>query len=165
MNTTAREIVALAQQLGFTHDGYDSNGHIVLKLADGRRTSIPSTPRNGVRSRENTIANLERISGRKLKRVKRRKSHRAMKPSGFSIPAAKRECESWHEAHDAAVDELRRERDELIERARRAAQRRHTLRDIPPLLTRIAEIESRLRDELHLPVNPFDPYTLNGATK
>lgn len=161
MKKEHREIIELAAQLDFTFVGYDGNGHIELKHKSGARATVASTP-SDYRSRRNELATLERIAGRKLPRVRHRRSHKACKPSGFSVELACKERASWHVSNDDTIDELTCKRDELIELCRRHAQRRGTLREIPPLLDRINAIELRLR-AMGQPVETFDPFTLTDS--
>lgn len=88
MNTVTRELLEIADSLGFTFEGYDGGGHIVLTLPDGRRTSIAATP-SEYRGRKNAIATLERLSGRTMPRANHRRSRKAFRPSGFSVEGSK----------------------------------------------------------------------------
>lgn len=158
MNSQAREVLRIAEALGFTVDGRDGSGHIRLRHSNGQVTSVPATP-SEYRGLRNAQLVLERIAGKRLPRTKRGHSHKAFRPSGFSIEAAHREQQRWHAICGDDVAALTAERAALVERCQQLAQRRHNLRAIPPLLSRIASIETRLLD-LHQPVERFDPYTL-----
>lgn len=161
MRKEQRELVELATQLGFTFIGYDGRGHIDLRHHNGGHVSLPATP-SEYRGRRNAIAQLERVSGQKLARTHHRRSHKSIKPSGFSVELACKERASWHVSNDSTIDELMTQRDELIELAHTHAQRRGTLRAIPPLLDRINAIEQRLR-LMGQPVETFDPFTLTDT--
>ena len=164
MNRIARETVALAETLGFTFDGYDGRGHVVLALPDGTRTSIPATP-SEYRSQRNQIATLERLSGRKLPRHNHRRSRKASETTDFSLDRARRESTAWHDRWGEQIDALTTERDGLIDRCRTLARegRRDSLVKLPDLWRRIADIETRLQDDYHQPVEPFDPHSLAGG--
>lgn len=158
-----RDLLAMAEALGFTYEGLDGSGHMRFLHSNGKVTSLPSTP-SEYRGMRNCQLLLERVAGRKLPRVNKRRSHKAFKPSGFSIDVAHADQQRWHGVHGADVEALWKERDALVARCRDLAQHRHRLRGIPPLLNRIAAIEQRLVD-LHQPVEHFDPYSLaEGAT-
>lgn len=152
------DLVEVAEALGFTYDGLDGRGHLRFRHSNGQVTSLASTP-SEYRGFRNAQLLLERISGQKLPRVRKRRSHKACKPSGFSIEAAHRDQQQWHGVHDNDVAALLAEHAALVERCQQLAQRRHSLRSIPPLLERIAAIETRLLD-LHQQVERFDPYSL-----
>lgn len=113
VNRQAREIVDLAHALGFTFEGYDGSGHVVLSLSDGTRTSIPATP-SEYRGRKNSIAALERLSGRKLPRAKHRRSRKS-----FAVTADP-EVEASRRRHAETFAEKADER----EAARAAEQQR-----------------------------------------
>lgn len=158
MNRQAKELVELATQLGFCFVGYDGNDHVRLVHANGGTVTIPSTP-SEYRGRANAIAMLERVSGQKLPRPKHRKSHKACKPSGFSIERARADAAAYRETAGATVEDLEGRRSALIEHCHDLAQDRGTIHDIPPVLDRIAALEAELR-ALHRVVEPFDPFTL-----
>jgi hypothetical protein len=66
--TYLREMLDQAEKLGFTPVGRAGNGHVRLRNADtGDRYSAAFSPSDR-RSLRNTIAQLERLSGRKLPR-------------------------------------------------------------------------------------------------
>lgn len=157
MNADVRDVVRLAEQLGFCFQGYSGTGHVQLAHANGTVT-IPSTPSDH-RWRANTLAHLEHVAGRKLPRVKHRKSHKAPQRSGFSLDRAVEEQRHWHDTTSATVEELHAQREQLIAKCRELARNRGTIHDIPPVLDRIAHLEAGLRG-LHQPVEPFDPFTL-----
>lgn len=165
MNRHAKEVVAIATtQLGFTFEGYDGNGHVVLSLPDGRRTSIPATP-SEYRSTRNQLASLERMSGRKLPRVKAGRSRKADKVSGFSLERAHSESQRWHAAWDDQIERLCQERDRLIAECRESARsgKRDRICLLADAIRRIADIEGELIDTYHQPVERFDPYTLAAS--
>jgi len=158
VNGHAREIVELAQQLGFTVDHVTGSGHIRLVSPKGSVT-MASTP-SEYRGRANTIAMLERVSGNKLPRVKHRRSRKAVKGSGFTLALAKAEQTQWHKGScGKTVDDLTATRDRLIQRCHALAADRGTIRSIPEVLDVIAHVEDQLR-ALHQPVQAFDPFTL-----
>lgn len=158
MNRDARELVALAEQLGFTLKGYAGSGHPVLAHPSGAEVTIPATASDW-RSRRNAIAQMERISGQKLPRAKSRRSRKADQQSGFSLASAAKASRAWHEESDAQIDALWSTRDALIADARAAARDRGRLRCIPKILAEIESTEGRLR-QLAQAVEPFDPFEL-----
>lgn len=68
MNADMRHLVTRAATLGFSFDGYDGQGHPRLRHYNGVVYSIPGSPSDS-RSVRNTLAALERLSGRKLPRA------------------------------------------------------------------------------------------------
>lgn len=158
MNEHTRRLYAIAEELGFTFERRNGNGHLVFHHPNGSSVTMPATP-SDYRGLLNSQLQLERAAGRKLPRVNKRRSRKAVKPSGFSIAVATREAATWRGLYGADVDALHAERAALIAKCERHAQRRDQLRAIPPLLDRIAAIELRLVS-LHQPVERFDPFTL-----
>lgn len=155
---TRRDLVAVAESLGFTFEGVGGSGHLKFRHANGNTVTLPSTP-SEYRGFRNARLMLEREAGRKLPRVTKRRSHKAFKPSGFSIAAARADTSRHHELTAETVADLEARHADLVQRCRDYAERRHTLRQIPPLLSRIAAVEQRLID-LGQPVERFDPYSL-----
>lgn len=158
MNRIIREIVELAEQLGFTYEGTTGSGHVRLVHQNGAAVTLPSTP-SEYRGRANSVAYLERVSGRKLPRAKHRRSHKACKPSGFSVDVAVAEQSRWRGTTGATVEALEERRERLIAHCHELARKRQTIHAIPSVLDKIAAIEAELRT-LHRPVDPFDPFTL-----
>ena len=121
MNSQSREVVALAERLGFTFDGYDGSGHLVLSLPDGTRTSIPATP-GEYRGRKNAIATLERLSGRKLPRANHRRSRKTFAEDTAEVEASRRRHET------AFQQEL--ERRAAVKRAADSDRRRREIEEL-----------------------------------
>lgn len=71
----AREIIQLARQIGWRHEGYSGQNHPVLVHENGARVTICATPSDR-RNRANSIALLERLAGQKFdnRRNKKRAS-------------------------------------------------------------------------------------------
>jgi hypothetical protein len=68
MSSYLHDLLDQAGKLGFTPDGRDGNGHVRLRNTDtGDLYSAAFSP-SDQRSLRNTIAHLERLSGRKLPR-------------------------------------------------------------------------------------------------
>ena len=85
MHKTIKELVAKAETIGWTDTGTkDGRGHHVLVHENGSRLAIPSTPSDH-RSVPNTLAQLERLAGRKIARPNMRRSRKNVGPSGFSF--------------------------------------------------------------------------------
>lgn len=134
MNSQAREVVAIAESLGFTFDGYDGSGHVVLSLPDGQRISIPATP-SEYRGRKNAIAQLERMSGRKIPRPNHRRGRMKRETEDPQIEASRRR---HSDAFQAKADE--RDAARLAELARQESARRAAAAD-----RRRREIEELMR--------------------
>lgn len=96
MHKVVRQLADQAALIGWSCDGrLDGRGHYTFTHEDGHRYPVPCSP-SEYRSMKNALADLERISGRRVPRAgKRRKSHKAAHGSGFDIAAAKRETASW----------------------------------------------------------------------
>lgn len=154
-----RRVVREALAHGWKWDGWTGTTHARITWPPtGEHLQFGSTP--SVASWKSLASDIHRISGVVVwRKGNHKRSRKAVKPSGFSIEAAHRDQQQWHGVHGADVEALVTERADLVERCRELAQRRHNLRAIPPLLDRIAAIETRLLD-LHQPVQPFDPYSL-----
>lgn len=134
VNSQAREVVDLSALLGFTFEGYDGSGHVVLSLPDGRRTSIPATP-SEYRGRRNTIAALERMSGRKLPRANHRRSRKSFAVKADpEVEASRRRHAETFAARAAERDAAREseKRRQAAAEAEAAAERRR--RDIESLM-------------------------------
>lgn len=158
MHPHAREMVEVAQRLGFTLTGTDGRGHLALVHTNGETVHIPSTP-SEYRGRKNTIAQLERVSGQRLPRANHRRSHKKVQGSGFDPSAAALECAAWHAKHDADTEELWERRARLVAECQDLAQDRGLLKHIPKRLAVIAQLEQQLV-RLGETVTAFDPHTL-----
>lgn len=158
MNRDAKNVVELAKRLGFTYEGYAGSGHVILNHPKAGKVIIAGTG-SEPRGYANTIARLERLSGQKLPRIVKNRSRKPRQTSGFTMQRAVREQAAWQETVGDLSKDLHARRDQLIGQCRSLARNRGSLREIPPLLNQIAELESRLRMH-NIPVIPFDPYTL-----
>jgi hypothetical protein len=69
----ARELILIAKELGWHPAGYSGTGHPRLIHENGAKITIAATPGDR-RNRANSLAMLERLSGRKLDRQNRRAS-------------------------------------------------------------------------------------------
>jgi len=156
-----RRVVRAALHNGWQWGGFTGTTHAKLIWPKTHElVTFGLTP--SVASWKSVATDIKRVSGVEVwHKGNRKRSRKADQLTGFSLDAARRECKSWHGDHDEDVDALRAQHDELIERCRELAARRHQLREIPPLLKRIACIEKRLR-ALSQPIDEFDPFTLNG---
>ena len=72
MSSMAAKVESAAKELGFKFAGYDGSGHIVWQHPNGARYSTPATP-SEYRGVANSIAALERLSGRKIDRPNHRR--------------------------------------------------------------------------------------------
>lgn len=68
----AREIIQLAKLIGWQFGGYTGGGHPILVHENGARYTIAATPSSN-RNRANSLAMLEKLSGRKIELGGRRK--------------------------------------------------------------------------------------------
>jgi hypothetical protein len=109
-----RALLKDAQLLGFTFDGWDGSGHIRLRSEQADvRYSVPATPsdRRGYR---NSVAGLERLSGRKLPRPNSGKHrHRRQPRLDTTLSPTETEKSSEVDALVAEADSLRQRFAEL----------------------------------------------------
>ena len=146
------DLIEWAEARGWAFDGFRGNSHPALRWTDGTLYTLASTAGDW-RSTRNAKADLARIDGKPLPRVKRGKA-RHVPAGGFSMEAAKRD----QARHAAAVAE-RAEDDakaaEALEAAtaeakfqdlaRRTWLRRYTsLRSHPSTRALAAQIEPHL---------------------
>lgn len=102
-----RDLIRKAETLGWVRDGFDGRGHPKLQHpVTGATYSVPSTPGDW-RSTRNSIADLQRLSGRKLVRQRAGK-YRAVKVDHLELHKSSLEVSAG-----AAVDELVAEADQL----------------------------------------------------
>lgn len=115
MHKEIRDLVGKAALIGWTDTGeLDGRGHHVLRHESGREWSIPATPSDH-RSFRNTLADLERIAGRKLPRVKRSGMARRERRQRDRERAAEAERAAREEyAGRVRAAELRTEADEIF---------------------------------------------------
>lgn len=151
-----QELLDKAAVLGFEVDPERSgSGHITLVHPRGRYT-IASTPSDW-RNEKNAVAHLEQISGKKLPRIKRRKSHKKDDHTDFSLERCVRER---NERAGAVIDRLMDEHAHLIEKfkyyARGGNASRTDIQKCLEITKRITEIEAVLK-EFHQPVESFNP--------
>jgi len=154
-----RELIEKAALIGWTCDGkQDGAGHFVLAHESGTTFPVPATPSDW-RGEKNAIANLERLSGRKLPRVSHRKSHKAVERTGFDPSRARRETESWHDQHDGQIEKAHQVLDAARVRlsALKAEPCRNTIQNEgASLIRQIVRAEQILAD-FNQPFIPFDP--------
>jgi hypothetical protein len=117
MRSELRQFLNAAEQLGFEFVGYDGNNHLRLRNNEtGDSYSTALTP-SEYRSRRNALADLERISGRKLPRANaghyRGQRRRAM----MDTERSKAERQRGHE-----VEKLVTEAEELHQRFHQLAE-------------------------------------------
>lgn len=110
----AREFIATAAQLGWSFVGMDGRGHLRLHhLATNQFYAAAATPSDG-RSRRNTIADLERLSGRKLPRANSgHYHHQPVQALVVEQSAAERRASEETEALVAEAQSLRRDFNDL----------------------------------------------------
>ena len=90
MHKEVRELVDKAEMLGFKLDGVDGNGHYRLVCENGETVRIPCTPSEWP-SAANSLAEMERKSGRKLPRQKSGNyRHRRVHESTFELSETER---------------------------------------------------------------------------
>lgn len=156
-----RRVVREALHAGWEWGGFTGTTHArIVWPATGEHVAFGTTP--SVASWKSLATRIEKLSGVVTHRKgNKRRSRKAVKPSGFTLTAANADAVAWHEAHDGEVHELLDRRERLIGRCRELARNRARLRDIPEQLLTIKHLEDELRRKC-IPVTPFDPFTLAG---
>lgn len=160
-----REYVSKAEKCGhWTYVGLDGQGHALIECTrTGERISysLHKSDLNGGR-------NFAHAAGRACGCVfvqprGRKRSRKAVKPSGFSIEAATRENRSFHMAMELEIEATQDRLARLIMEAQRCAStgRRDDIRRIADLLVSIRKAEDELEGWCQ-PVKRFDPYSLAG---
>jgi hypothetical protein len=103
MTGDLRSFLKDAERLGFIPIGHDGRGHIRLENRDtGQRYSTGSTPGDH-RSRRNALADLERLSGRRLPRVNAG-HHRHRRQAQLCTELSPTEAERSREIDDLAAE-------------------------------------------------------------
>jgi hypothetical protein len=152
-NPDLRRVVREALRQGWEFVGMTGTTHLRIRWPKtGDVVVVGMTVHNG--AWKNTATELERISGCELwRRGNRKRSRKAVRPSGFDIDQARRESgrfsagtELLHEQHDAAIARFR----ELVAEGDREAYSQAL-----KVHARIAYLEQQLR-ELCQPFEPFD---------
>lgn len=88
MHARVRELIAYATQCGFTRDGVDGNGHILLIHPNGARCRIASTP-GDYRGDDNARAEMRRLSGVTPPRPNAGRFRHAGRRQGYKMPVPK----------------------------------------------------------------------------
>lgn len=116
MNSELRQFLSRAKRLGFEWVGTDGQGHPRLhNAAIGVSYSVPGTP-SDYRSLRNSLADLERLSGRKLPRANAAHYRgRRVAPVDFTKSSFEVEQAEKVEALVAETDSLREQFHELAE--------------------------------------------------
>jgi hypothetical protein len=148
-----RELIRAAKQLGFTVEGTDGSGHIKLHHQElGINFSLPSTPSEW-RGAANSIAHMERLTGRKLPRSNSG-HYRFSKVKTTDTRRTEREEESLRKARtlEAKAAELQALWEDLVNTAGQGGGRKaaHAARK---LFSEYEEIRSSLA-RLHRPIPP-----------
>lgn len=127
-----RDFLAKARALGFCFIGYATNGHMILKCPRGT-VQVSATPSDW-RTTRNELANLERISGRRLPRIRRGRPRKAPEMSGLDLRAARREREAREALREAQAAESERRRAEAARAAQAAEKSDRRRREIESLM-------------------------------
>lgn len=158
MHKSVRELVAKAETIGWSCDGVlDGHGHYTLVHENGARFPIAATP-SDVRSDKNAIASLERIAGRKTKRIVRNRSHKKVERTDFDPAKASRANARWADRWGGDIEALHVKRDEQIAKMRELADN-PTRCSAVEAKKALAEI-SALEDQLTRFGQPFHPFDL-----
>lgn len=158
MNSEARDLIALAEKLGFTFDCILGSGHVRLVHPNGPVT-IPATASDW-RARKNSIAQMERVAGQRLPRAKTGRSRKPVARTDFDVSTAARESAAWHATWGHRVAALTERRADAIEEFRRlvAVGDRSAICKAREVLPVITACEDELR-AMNQPCEPFDPLT------
>jgi hypothetical protein len=151
MSSYLRDLLDQAEKLGFTAVGRAGNGHVRLRnAATGDHYSAAFSP-SDPRTLQNTLAQLERLSGRKLPRPNSGK-HRYRRQSQLDItlsPGEQRASE--------LVAELVAEAESVRARIGQLAAEptRDAVAEMRRAIAKFEHLRRRLR-ELHHPVDPIE---------
>lgn len=155
-----QELIRQAEEIGWRYTGRKSGGgHPILEHSDtGSIYAMSSTPSDH-RSLKNHLADLERIAGEKVTRTgKRRKSHKAVRATDFSIEKAIAEQAENHRKYTNLnpVADLHQQRREAIDELRRlTAAGGDRVDDARALLWKIEGLERALGLKFGEHVIPF----------
>ena len=137
-----RDFLKDAEQLGFEFDGYNGGGHVRLRNPDTGHTYAAAFTPSDHRSRRNSIAGLQRLSGQRLPRQKTGKHrHRRQVRLDTTLSVAEKQASNQVAALVEEAGWIRRRIDHLTAepttRNAAAEVRRH--------LTRYRHLRSHLR--------------------
>ena len=154
MSSDLRDFLADARTLGFIPIGRDGGGHIRLYNAGtGQRYSAVSTPGDH-RSRRNDLADLERLSGRRLPHQKSGKyRHRRERVVSFEKTPAEL-------AASAEVDELVTEAEGLRVRVHQLPDTRSAIAEAHKLVQRFEAIRDLLAHRYYRVIPSLDAVEL-----
>jgi hypothetical protein len=151
MSSYLHDLAEVAGQLGFTFVGRDGNGHIRLRhTATGELCSAPFTPSDR-RGWANTIARLERLSGRKLPRQNNGKyRHRKQPRLDTTLTFAEKRASRQVAALLAEAASVRRRIDYLA-----AKPTRDAADETRRAITKYEHLRQRL-EQLHRIIDPIE---------
>ncbi len=155
------KVVRTALQSGWEWIGFTGTTHASIAWPKtGEKVTFGTTP--GVASWKTTATEIEKISGVKVwHKGNKKRSRKAFRPSGYNMYAAHQENSSWNSRWGDKVDELHGELHmHITEFSRIAHQRSQSRTDINRaawLLRQIRTLETKLGEDFHQQVEPFDP--------
>lgn len=155
-----QELVDRAEEIGWRFTGKTSGGgHPILEHEEtGQQYAMSSTPSDH-RTVKNHLADLERLAGQKVARHgKRRKSHKAIRTTDFTIEKAIEEQAENHRKYTelGPVADIHRQRREAIDELRKlAAAGGDHVNDARALLWKIEGLERALSRKFGETVVPF----------
>jgi hypothetical protein len=143
MSGYVREFLRDAELLGFSFIGHSGSGHLLFYSPDtGAHYSAAYSPSDW-RSRRNAIAQLERLSGRRLPRHKNGKHrHRRQTPLDTTLTPVEQRTAEKVAALQAEAEVLRRRVEHLAAQPTRAAaaETRCVLTEYEHLRRRLAQL-------------------------
>jgi hypothetical protein len=141
MSGYLHDLLDQAGQLGFVLVGRAGNGHVRLRNTNGALYTAASSPSDS-RSLRNTIAHLERLSGRKLPRDNSGKHHHRRQPRlDVTLSPAEQRASEKVAALLEEADSVRRRIDYLATEPTRdaAAEMRRAIAKFEHLRRRLAQ--------------------------
>lgn len=151
-NAEVRELVRIAEQLGFKQDGFDGRGHLQLRHPNGARYPVPSSPSDR-RWMPNARSDLERLSGQRSRRQKSGTyRHTRVAPMALKKSATE---EAMSREVDALLTEAARLADRWAELLSDGADRRSAT-NARGVLSRHREVRAQLA-QYHRIIPPLSP--------
>jgi hypothetical protein len=151
MSSYLRDLLDQAEKLGFTAVGRTGNGHVRLRNnAIGADYSAAFSP-SDQRSLRNAIAQLERLSGRKLPRDNSGKHrHRRQSQLDTTLSPAEQQASELVAALIAEAESVRRRIGQLA-----AEPTRDAIAEMRRAITKYEHLRRRLR-QLHHHIDPIE---------
>lgn len=141
--TFLREFTHKAELLGFTFDGLTGGSHPRYRHAESGRVVVAAFTPSDWRSERNSLADMERVSGRKLPRPNAAKyRHRRTSRTDLTLSGTERAAVEETDRLLAQADLLRAEWDRQVANQDRttAAAARQTLTDFEEVRRKLAAL-------------------------